>query len=152
MRRSSIQQSIKQFASSPTASGGLSRLAANRLRRAGIKLEPLLSRIGLTVDQIDDPKQRIDAGGQIAFLDLAAEALKDDSGLHLTTARANFRGPRRSADRRQKEEDQPPRELGDPDGLGDFAHDTLHGHFCLKDASIKSITMARHLVFSDVMT
>jgi AraC-like DNA-binding protein len=77
-QRSSTQQSLKQLAGSPTASGGLSRLAANRLRRAGIRLEPLLSRIGLTVDQIDDSEQRIDAGGQIVFLDLAAEALKDD--------------------------------------------------------------------------
>jgi AraC-like DNA-binding protein len=77
-QRSSRQQSIKQLASSPTASGGLSRLASTRLRRAGIKLDPLLSLVGLTVDQIDDPEQRIDAGGQIAFLDLAAEALKDD--------------------------------------------------------------------------
>jgi hypothetical protein len=78
MRRSLRQQSIKQLASSPTALGGLSRLTADRLRRAGIKLEPLLSRIGLTVDQIDDLEQRIDAGCQIAFLDLAAKALKDD--------------------------------------------------------------------------
>ena len=62
MRRSSMQQSITQFAGLPTASGGLSRLAANRVRRAGIKLEPLLSRAGLTIDQIDDPEQRIDAG------------------------------------------------------------------------------------------
>src|SRR6476660_1014397 len=78
MRCGSRQQSIKQLASSQTASGGLSRLAANHVRRAGIKLEPLLSCAGLTLDQIDDPEQRIDAGGQIAFLNLAAEALKDD--------------------------------------------------------------------------
>src|SRR5262249_53232522 len=78
MRQRSTQQSIKQLASLPTAQGGLSRLAANRLRRAGIELEPLLSRAGLIVDQIDDPEQRIDAGSQIAFLNVAAEALKDD--------------------------------------------------------------------------
>ena len=78
MQRSSTQQSIKQLASLPRASGGLSRLAANRLRRAGIRLEPLLSRVGLTIDQIDDPEQRIDASNQIAFLETAAEALNDD--------------------------------------------------------------------------
>ena len=78
MQRSSTQQSIKQLASLPTAQGGLSRLAANRVRRAGIKLEPLLSRVGLTIDQIDDPEQRIDARNQIAFLEAAAEALNDD--------------------------------------------------------------------------
>src|SRR5262245_60632680 len=78
MRERSTQQSIKQLVSLPTALGGLSRLAANRVRRAGIDLEPLLSRAGLIVAQIDDPEQRIEAGSQIAFLDVAAETLKDD--------------------------------------------------------------------------
>jgi hypothetical protein len=77
MRRSSTQQSIKQLAGLPTASGGLSRLAANRLRKADIRLEPLLSRVGLTVKQIDDPEQRIGARRQIAFLEAAAKALND---------------------------------------------------------------------------
>ena len=76
-QRISTKQSIKQLASLPTASGGLSRLAANRLRRADIRLEPLLSRVGLTVKQIDDPEQRIDARRQIAFLETAAKALND---------------------------------------------------------------------------
>ena len=67
------------FASLPTASGGLSRLAANRLRRADIKLEPLLSRVGLTIEQIDNPEQRIDARRQIAFLETAAHALTTNS-------------------------------------------------------------------------
>ena len=61
MRRSSAQRSIKQLASLPRASGGLSRLAASRVRGAGIRLEPLLTRAQLTVDQIGDPEQRIDA-------------------------------------------------------------------------------------------
>jgi AraC-like DNA-binding protein len=77
-QRSSTQKSIKQLASLPTASGGLSRLAANRLRTADIKLELLLSRVGLTLDQIDDPEIRIDAHNQIAFLEAAAEALSDE--------------------------------------------------------------------------
>jgi AraC-like DNA-binding protein len=77
MRQSSTQQSIKQLAGLPTASGGLSRLAANRVRDAGIILEPLLSRVGLTLDQIDDPELRIDARKQIAFLEVVAEALND---------------------------------------------------------------------------
>jgi AraC-like DNA-binding protein len=79
MQRSSMQPSIKQLASLPTASGGLSRLAADRLCRAGIRLEPLLSRAGLTIEQVDDPEQRIDARKQIAFLEIAADALNDDS-------------------------------------------------------------------------
>jgi AraC-like DNA-binding protein len=78
MRRSSIQQSMKQLASLPTASGGLSRLAANRIRDARINLEPLLSRVELTTDQINDPEKRIDASNQIAFLTIAADVLNDD--------------------------------------------------------------------------
>jgi hypothetical protein len=68
---------LKRLASLPTASGGLSRLAANRVRRARAKLEPLLSRVGLTIDMIENPDQRIDARKQIAFLEIAAEALHD---------------------------------------------------------------------------
>jgi hypothetical protein len=75
MQRSSTRQSVKQLAGLPTASGGLSRLAASRLRRAGIELEPLLSNAGLTGDQINDSEQRISARSQIAFLAIAAEAL-----------------------------------------------------------------------------
>jgi AraC-like DNA-binding protein len=55
----------------------LTRLAADRLRRAGIKLQPLLSGVGLTVDQIDEPERRLSASKQIAFLEVAAEALND---------------------------------------------------------------------------
>jgi hypothetical protein len=73
-----MQRSITQFAGLPTASGGLSRLAVNRVRRAGIRVEPLLSRAGLTIDQVDDPEKRIDAGKQIAFLAVAADVLNDD--------------------------------------------------------------------------
>jgi AraC-like DNA-binding protein len=72
-----MQPSIKQLASLPTASGGLSRLAADRLRGAHIKLGPLLTQVGLSVDQIDDAERRIDADDQIAFLEIAAEALND---------------------------------------------------------------------------
>ena len=78
MRKSSTQQSIERLAVLPTAQGVLTRLAANRVRKAGIKLEPLLSRVGLTVGQIDDPEQRISVRSQIAFVEAAAEALKDD--------------------------------------------------------------------------
>jgi hypothetical protein len=58
--------------------GGLSRLAAGRVRRAHIKLEPLLSRVGLTLDEIDDADQRIDARKQIAFLEIVAKTLNDE--------------------------------------------------------------------------
>jgi AraC-like DNA-binding protein len=78
MQRSSVQGSIKLLAGLPTAGGGLTRLVADRLRRANLKLEPLLSRVGLTMSQIDDPEQRISAHSQIAFLEAAAEELNDD--------------------------------------------------------------------------
>ncbi|KRR07700.1 hypothetical protein CQ12_28055 [Bradyrhizobium jicamae] len=78
MQQSSTRRSIKQLSRLPTVQGGLSRLAADRVRRAGVKLEPLLSRTGLTIDQIDDPDRRILASNQIAFLGAAAEALNDN--------------------------------------------------------------------------
>ena len=59
MKKSATERSIKQLASLPTAQGGLTRLAADCVRKAGIKLEPLLSFVGLTVDQIGDPEHRI---------------------------------------------------------------------------------------------
>jgi AraC-like DNA-binding protein len=48
------------------------------VRKAGAKLEPLLSRAGLTIEQIDDPEQRISARSQIAFLEAVAEQLDED--------------------------------------------------------------------------
>jgi AraC-like DNA-binding protein/transcriptional regulator with XRE-family HTH domain len=78
MPRSSTRRLIKRLSDLPTAQGGLSRLAADRVRTAGIKIEPLLSRVGLTIDQIDDSERRISASNQIAFLQAAAEALNDD--------------------------------------------------------------------------
>ena len=78
MQRSSTLRSIKQLSDLPTVQGGLTRLAADRVRSAGIKLQPLLSRVGLTVDQIGDPERRISASNQIDFLEAAAEVLNDD--------------------------------------------------------------------------
>jgi hypothetical protein len=50
----------------------------SRAQGGGVRLESLLARVGLTVDQIDNPEQRITARKQVAFLEAAAEALKDD--------------------------------------------------------------------------
>lgn len=69
---------IKQLAVLPTAQGGLTRLAADRVRDCGIELEPILRGVGLTIDQIVDPDHRISVGSQIAFLKAAAEATRDD--------------------------------------------------------------------------
>jgi AraC-like DNA-binding protein len=73
-----------RFHSMPSATGGIARLVSARLRAAGIPLAPLLSRAGLTVEQIDDSGVRLTVQNQIVLLELAAEALQDDLlGFHL---------------------------------------------------------------------
>lgn len=68
----------------PSATGGVSRLVYARLREAGIHPGPLLSKAGLTVEQIDDNSARIKVRSQIRFLELAADTLGDDFlGFHL---------------------------------------------------------------------
>jgi AraC-like DNA-binding protein len=75
---------LMRFHSMPSATGGIARLVATRLRAAGTPLAPLLSRAGLTAEQIDDPNARLPVQSQIKLLELAAEALQDDLlGFHL---------------------------------------------------------------------
>jgi AraC-like DNA-binding protein len=68
----------RHFASSPETGGLATRLAAQRLKRAGIALDPLLKRARLTAAQIDKPDAPISVESQIAFLELAANALNDE--------------------------------------------------------------------------
>jgi len=68
------------------AGGGLSRLAIARLKSAGVPVAPLLKRVGLTPEAIADPEERLSVRSQIALLDEAAIALKDDC-LGFTLAR-----------------------------------------------------------------
>ncbi len=74
------------LASIPMAGGGLSRLAIARLKSAGVEVAPLLKRVGLTPEAIADPEERLNVRSQIALLDEAAIALKDDC-LGFTLAR-----------------------------------------------------------------
>ena len=74
------------LASIPMAGGGLSRLAIARLKSASVPVAPLLRRVGLTPEQIADPEVRLSVRSQIALLDEAAIALKDDC-LGFTLAR-----------------------------------------------------------------
>jgi AraC-type transcriptional regulator len=67
----------KHFGPQPEALGVATRLAAGRLREAGIILEPLLRSAGLSVSQINKKDMRIGVASQIKFLELAAQALKD---------------------------------------------------------------------------
>src|SRR5215475_433842 len=66
------------LASIPMAGGGLSRLAIARLKSAGVEVAPLLKRVGLTPEAIAEPEERLTVRSQIALLDEAAIALKDD--------------------------------------------------------------------------
>ncbi len=73
-----------RFSDLPSATGGIARLVCARLREAGIQPEGLLSEVGLTIEQIDDPKARLKVQSQIRFLEHGADALHDDAlGFHL---------------------------------------------------------------------
>ena len=76
----------QELDSIPTAQGGLSRLAIARLQGAGVPVVPLLRRVGLTPEVIADPEERLSVRSQVALLDEAAIALKDDR-LGFTLAR-----------------------------------------------------------------
>ncbi len=68
----------------PSTAGGMTRLAYDRAKAAGIALDPLLTKAGLTAHQIEDPQTVIRVRDQIKFLDLVATALEDDLlGFHL---------------------------------------------------------------------
>ena len=83
---SQVLNSEQDLASIPMAGGGLSRLAVARLKSAGVPVEPLLRRVGLTPEVIADPEERLSVRSQITLLDEAAIALKDDC-LGFTMAR-----------------------------------------------------------------
>jgi len=83
---SSALNSEQDLASIPMAGGGLSRLAIARLKSAGVQVAPLLRRAGLTPEVIADPEERLSVRSQVALLDEAAIALKDDR-LGFTLAR-----------------------------------------------------------------
>jgi len=73
-----------RMGSMPSSSGGIARLVYTRLLERNIPSAPLLSKAGLSVEQIDDRSVRIKARSQIRFIELAADALQDDLlGFHL---------------------------------------------------------------------
>jgi AraC-like DNA-binding protein len=83
---SSALKSERGLTSLPTARGGLARLAIARVESAGVPVEPLLRRVGLTPELIAEPEERLNVRSQIALLNEAAIALKDDC-LGFTLAR-----------------------------------------------------------------
>ena len=68
----------KQIGPAPGAAGGMTRLAYARAKQAGIGLEPLLKKAGLEQGQVEDVDARLRVRSQIAFLNLAAEALSGE--------------------------------------------------------------------------
>jgi AraC-like DNA-binding protein len=82
MRRASSNLSMRNGAKSghrdlqSDAMGVATRLAAGRLREAGI-VKPLLRSAGLSAIQINNKDVRIGVASQIRFLELAAKALND---------------------------------------------------------------------------
>src|SRR5215831_6421948 len=86
MANGTSRGSEQDLASIPTAQGGLSRLAIARLKSARVPVEPLLRRVELTPEVIADPEKRLSVRSQVALLDEAAIALKDDC-LGFTMAR-----------------------------------------------------------------
>jgi hypothetical protein len=75
--KSGRRAKVRDLALQPDALGVATRLAAGRLREAGIVLKPLLRSAGLSVSQINRKDIRIGVASQIKFLELAAEALRD---------------------------------------------------------------------------
>ena len=67
-----------RFESLPTATGGIARAALARAMEAGVDIEALLKRSGLTKQQAKTPAARVAVSNQIKFLNLVADALQDD--------------------------------------------------------------------------
>ncbi|MFL6690639.1 MAG: AraC family transcriptional regulator ligand-binding domain-containing protein [Alphaproteobacteria bacterium] len=71
-------------ASIPNANGTLTRQAYARAATAGIEVQPLLDKAGLTQQQVLDSKARLPVRSQIRFVNFVATAVKDDLlGFHL---------------------------------------------------------------------
>jgi AraC-like DNA-binding protein len=68
----------KRLGTLPTAIGTITRLAYARAQAAGIELEPLLKKAGLTKQQIEDFGTRLSVQRQISFLNFVASALRDE--------------------------------------------------------------------------
>jgi AraC-type transcriptional regulator len=76
----------EELSAIPMAGGRLTRLAVERLKSAGVPVGPILKHSGLTPELIAEPDERLSVRNQIAFLNDAARALKDDC-LGFTLAR-----------------------------------------------------------------
>jgi AraC-like DNA-binding protein len=74
----------QSFGSIPSATGGIARLACDRMRKQGKDPATLLSEAGLTRRAIDDCAIRVEVRSQIKLLELVARELDDELlGFHL---------------------------------------------------------------------
>ena len=72
------------FKDIPTAVGLITLLAYAQARTAGVRLESLFKVSGITQSQVEDPRLRVRVRDQIRFLNLVADAVKDEFlGFHL---------------------------------------------------------------------
>jgi AraC-like DNA-binding protein len=68
----------------PSTGATIARLAYAHAKAAGIALEPLAAKAGLSCRQIEDPHLRLSVRDQIRFLNAVADVLQDDRlGFHL---------------------------------------------------------------------
>jgi hypothetical protein len=67
----------------PTSTGGIARLACDRLRDAGIDPKPVMLDAGVTIEELQNRQRRFDASAQLLVLDLAAKLHDDWFGFHL---------------------------------------------------------------------
>jgi Arabinose-binding domain of AraC transcription regulator, N-term len=77
----------------PSATGFAARQAIAVLRKRNVPIAPLLTRAGISEDDVDNRHGRISALAQGKLLEYAAEALGDNEfGLHLAVNRSDLRG------------------------------------------------------------
>jgi AraC-like DNA-binding protein len=80
-----MPSSATPYSMQTSAVGNIARLAYAFARQKGVDADKLLRRAGLSRAQLDNPKARVQAEGQIKFLNLAAAATRDDLlGFHLS--------------------------------------------------------------------
>ncbi len=72
------------FCSIPSATGGIARLACERLRERGSDVAAVLAEVGARPEQVNDDAIRLEVHKQIRILELASEGLQDGLlGFHL---------------------------------------------------------------------
>jgi hypothetical protein len=86
---SSALNSEQGLSSIPMAQGSLTRLAIARLKNAGVPVEPLLRRVGLTPELVAEPGGRLSVQSQITLLDEAAAKVVVNPRARVTAGLAN---------------------------------------------------------------